>query len=371
MAVLLHDVVGLQNGVDGRLQRLVRPRAGAAPRRHRADVEGRAAAVDRLDPHRARPGRAGARLRQVGRPAGRPRVAAGVVRACVDDDAGRASRARSTSASTPRCRSRSCRRARRACRSRVPSADARPRRHGRARVARRRSSGGAAARAPHRLHRREPSWLRRAAGACGALACARRRLRRAADHSRRGTSSPLPASKGTSRTPTCSSRSTSRIWPAACAGFPSGARVVNVSPAHLSLRSWAHDYQQLHPVERHLSGDVRDALPALLEVPVRRPDEARSRRAAARLAGVRRQQAAWRQEAAAPPQRRPLPRAHSRSISAGSSRASAGRSYTARSAAGSGGCGASSGSGSISAGTAGAGSATGGCLDRRRARAAA
>ena len=55
---------------DGDLQRLVRPRAGVRARRHRPGRRGQAAAVDRLDPHRARPGRAGPQLHQMGRPAG-------------------------------------------------------------------------------------------------------------------------------------------------------------------------------------------------------------------------------------------------------------------------------------------------------------
>ena len=54
----------------GDLQRLVRPHADGRARRHRAGRRRQAAAVDRLDPHRARPGRAGARLHQMGRPAG-------------------------------------------------------------------------------------------------------------------------------------------------------------------------------------------------------------------------------------------------------------------------------------------------------------
>ena len=56
--------------VDGDLQRVVRPRADAAARRDRPGRRGTAPAVDRLDPHRVRPGRAGARLHQVGQPAG-------------------------------------------------------------------------------------------------------------------------------------------------------------------------------------------------------------------------------------------------------------------------------------------------------------
>ena len=58
------------HATDGDLQRLVRPHAGAGARRHRPGRRRQAPAVDRLDPHRARPGRAGARLHQMGRPAG-------------------------------------------------------------------------------------------------------------------------------------------------------------------------------------------------------------------------------------------------------------------------------------------------------------
>ena len=56
--------------LHGDVQRLVRPHADARPRRHRPGRCGQAPAVDRLDPHRARPGRAGARIHQMGRPAG-------------------------------------------------------------------------------------------------------------------------------------------------------------------------------------------------------------------------------------------------------------------------------------------------------------
>ena len=54
----------------GDLQCLVRPHAGAGARRDRPGRCRQAPAVDRLDPHRARPGRAGAPLHQMGRPAG-------------------------------------------------------------------------------------------------------------------------------------------------------------------------------------------------------------------------------------------------------------------------------------------------------------
>ncbi len=55
---------------DGDLQRLVRPHSDPAPRRRRPDRRRQAPAMGRLDPHDARPGRAGARLCQVGRSAG-------------------------------------------------------------------------------------------------------------------------------------------------------------------------------------------------------------------------------------------------------------------------------------------------------------
>ena len=64
----------------GDLQRLVRPHADPDPRRHRPGGCDEAPAVDRLDPHRRRPGRDHPQLHQVGRPAGvgrrRPRVGA-------------------------------------------------------------------------------------------------------------------------------------------------------------------------------------------------------------------------------------------------------------------------------------------------------
>jgi thiamine pyrophosphate-dependent acetolactate synthase large subunit-like protein len=84
-------------------------------------------------------------------------------------------------------------------------------------------------------------------------------------------------------------------------GLPRGARVVNVSPAHLRLRSWAHDYQQLAPVERHLTGSCETSLPALVEAcRAHRPNPARVEERRRLLAGVRlRQGERWRQEAAA------------------------------------------------------------------------
>jgi thiamine pyrophosphate-dependent acetolactate synthase large subunit-like protein len=42
------------------------------------------------------------------------------------------------------------------------------------------------------------------------------------------------------------------------------ARVFNVTPAHLKLRSWTHDYLQLRPAELHVTATCDTALPALL-----------------------------------------------------------------------------------------------------------
>ena len=57
----------------GHVQCLVRSHAGAGDRRHRPGRCRQAPAVDRLDPHRPRPGRHRARLHQMGRPAGQRR----------------------------------------------------------------------------------------------------------------------------------------------------------------------------------------------------------------------------------------------------------------------------------------------------------
>ena len=91
----------------GDVQRLVRPHADAGSRRDRSGRCGEAAAVDRLDPHRARPGRADPRLHQMGRPAGLARRRArGSAARRLDRQHG-AAWARSTSISTPACRRRS------------------------------------------------------------------------------------------------------------------------------------------------------------------------------------------------------------------------------------------------------------------------
>ncbi len=66
---------------DGVLQRLVRPHAGDRVRRHRSDRRHEAAAVDRLDPHRAGPGRA-ASVRTRNGTTSRPRLAPRARRCC-------------------------------------------------------------------------------------------------------------------------------------------------------------------------------------------------------------------------------------------------------------------------------------------------
>ena len=114
----------------GDLQRLVRPHADPDPRRNRPGGRDEAPAVDRLDPHRRRPGRDHPQLLQVGRPAGLGR-ARPASRCCAPTGWPTPRRAaRPTSISTPRCRRasfpRRCRRStpsatcRRWCRARRP-----------------------------------------------------------------------------------------------------------------------------------------------------------------------------------------------------------------------------------------------------------
>ena len=115
----------------GDLQRLVRPHAGARARRDRPGRRRQAPALDRLDPHRARPGRAGAQLHQMGRPAGLARRRARGAAARQHGSPTPRRRARSTSISMPRCRRRSspsrCRRSMRraSCRAVGVGADRR------------------------------------------------------------------------------------------------------------------------------------------------------------------------------------------------------------------------------------------------------
>ena len=91
---------------DGDVQRLVRPHAGAAARRDRSGGRAEAPALDRLDPHRARPGRADPRLYQVGRSAGLGR--GGARSRCCVPTGWRVRRrwGRCISISTPACRRR-------------------------------------------------------------------------------------------------------------------------------------------------------------------------------------------------------------------------------------------------------------------------
>ncbi len=69
MLAIVHANVGLDACDDGDLQRLVRPGAGDRARRHRRARCDTAAAMDRMDPHRARPGCVDPQFLQMGRPA--------------------------------------------------------------------------------------------------------------------------------------------------------------------------------------------------------------------------------------------------------------------------------------------------------------
>ena len=125
---------------DGDVQRLVRPHADAAARRDRSGRRAEAAPVDRLDPHRARPGRAGARLHQMGRSAGLARRRARGSAARAPGSPTRRRWARSTSISTPACRRRS---SPSRCRRSMPNATCRRSRRPRRPTVR--AGGGAAA----------------------------------------------------------------------------------------------------------------------------------------------------------------------------------------------------------------------------------
>jgi thiamine pyrophosphate-dependent acetolactate synthase large subunit-like protein len=90
------------------------------------------------------------------------------------------------------------------------------------------------------------------------------------------------------------------------------APVVSITPGHLRVRSWAHDYQALVPTVGHLTSDAVPALTGLLDRLRRHPapaDRVAARREA--LAGeVARTRARWREDAAAAtaPGAVPLPR---------------------------------------------------------------
>ena len=70
MVSAVHSNVGLMHADHGDVQRLVRPHADGGAWRDRPGRRRQAPAVDRLDSHRARPGRAGPRIHQMGRSAG-------------------------------------------------------------------------------------------------------------------------------------------------------------------------------------------------------------------------------------------------------------------------------------------------------------
>ena len=159
----------------GDVQRLVRPHAGAGARRDRSGRRGQAPAVDRLDPHRARSGRAGARLHQVGRPAGLGQ-ARHAKRCCAAPGSPTPRRwARSTSTSTPKCRRRS---SPSRCRRSMPRATCRRSRPPRPPTCVQRSGGdaeiGQAGRDPRRPRLAQRGSLERA-----------RRARRSAQRQRR------------------------------------------------------------------------------------------------------------------------------------------------------------------------------------------
>lgn len=77
--------------------------------------------------------------------------------------------------------------------------------------------------------------------------------------------------------------------------------VVNVTTAHLRLRGWAHDYQSLAPAQAHLTADVPVALEGLVERlrDVGPDEQLRDERRVLTSGRVRRQRAAWRAEARA------------------------------------------------------------------------
>ena len=77
--------------------------------------------------------------------------------------------------------------------------------------------------------------------------------------------------------------------------------VVSVTPAHLKLRSWSQDYQQLLQVDRHLTATCDSALPDLVEAVRRSPPPAALLDERRRRVGHRNEEArrAWRREAEA------------------------------------------------------------------------
>ena len=69
MGAVVHSNVGLMHASMAIFNAWCDRDSDADPGRHRALGRSQAPALDRLDPHRVRPGRAGARLHQVGQPA--------------------------------------------------------------------------------------------------------------------------------------------------------------------------------------------------------------------------------------------------------------------------------------------------------------
>ena len=160
--------------LDGDVQRLVRPHAGRRARRHRPGRRRQAPAVDRLDPHRARSGRAGSRIHQMGRPAGVARPPRAKRSCAAPGSPTPRRRARSTSISMPSCRRRKspsrCRRST----SRATCRRSRPRRR------------------PNRSSKRRP--CSRAPSRCSSSPAALRAARRRGTHASRSPRRSMRAS---------------------------------------------------------------------------------------------------------------------------------------------------------------------------------
>ena len=106
MAVILHNLVGLLHASMAIYYAYLDRVPIFIIGRDRPDGRGQAPAAHRLDPHRAGAGQRRPRLRQMGLPADLDRRRAGILRARLFDHDDRAARARSTCATTRRCRRR-------------------------------------------------------------------------------------------------------------------------------------------------------------------------------------------------------------------------------------------------------------------------
>ena len=263
----------------GDLQRLVRPHADGRARRHRPGRCRQAPAVDRLDPHRARPGRAGARLHQMGRPAGLARSPR-AKRSCAPAGSPIPRRAgRLTSISTPACR-------RKSSPSRSPPIDTAALHAARSRARRPPTPIAQAAEllrdAKHpvilagRVSRDLDAWNARVALAERLSAQRRHRSqdrRRLPDRSSRCTPArpaapcwrrkrPRPSAPPTSFSASIGSTSPARFKQV---GGNIAAKVVQVSVDHHLHNGWSMDYQGLPPVDVFIACEPDAAVPALLD----------------------------------------------------------------------------------------------------------